>query len=395
MFLVINIGSTSIKTHLIDHKLKSIAWCNANHIPADGWTLELSEVNGYARNERLAENVDEEAVISMLLGVWVHIVSDNLINLTAIGHRIVHSGGCYNEPTLLTPDIIDGLAELDGYAPSHNPFNRMGVRYAVTIFPNVPQYAVFDTAFHSSLPSFARNYAIPERLASQHHFYRYGFHGISCQHCLAEASSLLNKKCENLSLIVLHLGGGSSATAIRDGKSIDTSMGFSPVEGLVMSTRCGDIDPWVITTLLRQGWSVDQVEDLLTKQSGMFGLCGESDMRTILEQAMRGDQQAQLTLDLFCYRIKKYIGAYTAVLGRIDALMFTGGIGENVSIVREKILSGLELLGITMDPVANKTQAQKNFFIHSSKSIAKILVVNAQEEREIARQIAESLSLRQ
>ncbi|MGZ8186081.1 MAG: acetate/propionate family kinase, partial [Methylobacter sp.] len=219
-------------------------------------------------------------------------------------------------------------------------------------------------------------------------FYRYGFHGISCQHSLSAAADLLDRDQATLNLIVLHLGGGASITAIRGGVSVDTSMGFSPVEGLIMSGRCGDLDPMIPLTLQRQGMSLDQLDYLLNHQSGLTGICGKTDMRDILKKAGQGEPTALLALDMYCYRIKKYIGAYCAILGEVSALVFTGGIGEHAPAIRHKILQGLDKLGFSLDLKANQRQTEQIPDISDQNSHSRILVISSEEEREIARQIA-------
>ena len=285
-------------------------------------------------------------------------------------------------------DVLAQIAQLDNYAPLHNPLNRLGIEMARELFANVPQFAVFDTAFHREIPDYAGRYAIPEKLSANVDFYRYGFHGISCQHSVNAVAKLLNKSPENLNLIILHLGGGASATVVRNGVSVDTSMGFSPTEGLIMASRCGDIDPMIAITLQREGKTIEDINRLLNKESGLQGVCGETDMRTILNKAEHGDESCHIALKLFCYRVKKYVGAYFAVLnGHVDALIFTGGIGENAPAIRQQILEDLNGLGFSLNSDLNSQRFSSNIDISGPFSRSRIFVIHAEEEREIAQQI--------
>ncbi len=278
--------------------------------------------------------------------------------LFGIGHRVVHGGELFREPTLITEQVIAAIRRLIPLAPLHNPANLLGIEFLRETFPQVPQVAVFDTMFHQTLPPQAYHYALPYDFYERFHVRRYGFHGTSHYFVAKEAARHLGKALEETTVITLHLGNGASATAIKNGRSVDTSMGLTPLEGLVMGTRCGDLDPALHFYLLREtGMSPEELERLLYSQSGLKGLGGVSDMREILELENQGNVRARLAADLFCYRIKKYIGAYVAILGRIDALVFTGGIGENVPVMREKVCQGLEHLGIAVDQAKNRASS--------------------------------------
>ncbi len=367
MKLIVNVGSTSVKTQLFDDKLCVKAILNADYGAKDGLSISGENVQGEKFSHHDKTIHDAKNTLAFLYQHWQKWLIENKFSLLAIGHRVVHGGANFKKITLITPDVLTQIAQLDNYAPLHNPLNRLGIEMAAELFVNVEQFAVFDTAFHRQIPDYAARYAIPENLSSHVDFYRYGFHGISCQHSVNAVAKLLNKSAENLNLIILHLGGGASATAVRKGVSIDTSMGFSPTEGLVMASRSGDIDPMISLTLQREGKTLEEINQFLNKESGLKGVCGETDMRTILQKADQGDERCCLALNLFCYRIKKYIGAYFVVLnGRVDALVFTGGIGENAPIIRAQIVDGLGGL-----------------------NLSKVLVIHAEEEREIAQQIQE------
>lgn len=364
MKLIVNVGSTSVKTQLFDCELSVKATLNADYGATDGLSVHGVNVQDEKFSYHDKDIHDAKNTLAFCYRQWKHWLSENDFSLSAIGHRVVHGGANFKKITLITPDVLAQIAQLDNYAPLHNPLNRLGIEMAEELFANVAQFAVFDTAFHRQIPDYAGRYAIPEKLSKNVDFYRYGFHGISCQHSVNAAAKVLNKSPENLNLIILHLGGGASATAVKNGSSIDTSMGFSPTEGLVMASRSGDIDPMIAVTLQREGKTIEDINHLLNKESGLNGVCGETDMRTILQGAEQGNEPCRLALNMFCYRIQKYIGAYFAVLnGKVDALIFTGGIGENAPLIRQQILENLGGLNLSH------------------------LVIHAEEEREIAEQI--------
>lgn len=307
--------------------------------------------------------------------------------LTAIGHRVVHGGERFSAPTLIDDAVLDTIRALETLAPLHNPGNRLGIEEARRHFPGLPQVAVFDTAFHHALPPRAHRYALPEGLCREHGLRRYGFHGISHQYLAQRAARLLERDPASLQLITLHLGNGASAAAIAGGRSVDTSMGFTPLEGLVMGTRCGDLDASVPLFLQQQGLAAGEVQALLNTQSGLQGLGGASDMREIERRRAAGDGRAALAFDLFCYRIRKYIGAYLAVLGQVDALVFSGGIGEHSAAVREACTAGLEPLGFELDAARNG-RALPDCSLQAPRSRAAVLLIHTDEERAIALQTA-------
>lgn len=312
--------------------------------------------------------------------------------LFGFGHRVVHGGESFRDPVIIDDEVIRRIKELIPLAPLHNPSNIVGIEVLRALYPEVPNVAVFDTAFHQSMPPKAFHYALPNELYRMHHVRRYGFHGSSHHYVAGEASRCLGVPLEQLNLITLHLGNGASAAAVQSGKSIDTSMGLTPLEGLIMGTRCGDLDPAVHFYLARKtGSSFEAIEGILNQESGLKGICGLNDMREIQRRADQGDNQARLAIAMFCYRIKKYIGAYYAVLGRLDAIIFTGGIGENSARVRKESCAGLNGLGIILDDHRNEQVSSGAVEIQAEASKVKILVIPTDEEREIARQTIETL----
>jgi acetate kinase len=321
-----------------------------------------------------------------------HRIIEDKSELFGIGHRVVHGGEFFREPTLIDDQVVATIRSLIPLAPLHNPSNLLGIETARNLFPDVPQVAVFDTAFHHTLPSHAFLYAVPYDWYSKHHVRRYGFHGTSHRHVSGRATEYLGKDAESTNLITLHLGNGASASAVRRGLSIDTSMGLTPLEGLIMGTRSGDVDPALHFFIMREtGMSADELEKALNAQSGLKGICGLNDMREIQEQAESGRERAKLALDMFCYRIKKYIGAYFAVLGRVDALVFTGGIGENSVPVRSKVCSGLDHMGIIVDEKKNVVVSGDIAEIQADGAALKLLVIKTDEEREIARETVDTI----
>jgi len=308
------------------------------------------------------------------------------------GHRVVHGGEAFHEPVIVDDEGVRQIEALIPLAPLHNPSNLVAIEALRALRPDVPNVAVFDTAFHQSMPPKAFHYALPFELYQMHHIRRYGFHGASHQYVAREASRYLGIPEEHLNLITLHLGNGASATALRGGKSIDTSMGLTPLEGLIMGTRCGDLDPAIHFYLSRKtGRALEAIEEILNKESGLKGICGTNDMREIERSAEVGNARAELAIDMFCYRIRKYIGAYYAVLGRVDAVVFTGGIGENSARVRRESCEGMATLGISFDDRRNQEASFGIAEIQSEDSRVKILVIPTHEELEIARQTIQTI----
>jgi acetate kinase len=307
--------------------------------------------------------------------------------LTAIGHRVVHGGDRFAGPARIDDDVVDQIKALSPLAPLHNPASLVLIEAARRTFPDVPQVAVFDTAFHQTLPPRAHTYAVPDAWRRDLGVRRYGFHGTSHQYVSRRAAELLSRPPEDVNVIVLHLGNGASAAAIEAGRSVDTTMGLTPLEGLVMGTRSGDLDPAVLLHLHRVGgFSVDEIDTLLNRRSGMLGLCGDNDMREVSRRMAAGDRTARLAFDIYIHRLRKYIGAYYAVLGRVDAIAFTAGVGETATDVREAAVAGLESLGLTLDPALNSARSAEPRVVSREDSRVVIAVVPTDEELEIAQQ---------
>jgi acetate kinase len=305
----------------------------------------------------------------------------------AVGHRVVHGGARFHEPTIVTEQVKRDIDELSALAPLHNPGALQGIVAAVAAFPAVPHVAIFDTAFHQTLPPEAFTYAVDVDLAEQYRVRRYGFHGTSHGFVARSGAEFLNRAPEDLNQIVLHLGNGGSVCAVRAGKSVETSMGMTPLEGLVMGTRSGDVDPGVLFHLNRRaGLSIDDLDTLLNRGSGLLGLTGHGDMRDVIVAADAGDGPSQLAIDVYVHRLKHYIGAYYAQLGRVDVISFTAGVGENNAMIRARALDGLEALGIRIDPVRNASKQRGPRRISADDSVVTVLVFPTNEELEIARQ---------
>jgi len=326
-----------------------------------------------------------EMVASYLLDKEIGVI-DSPADIDVVGHRVVHGGSKYAKTVEITPEVKEGIKDLFSLAPLHNPANLEGILVAEEIFPTAKQVAVFDTAFHQTIPVEAYKYAIPNEFLEKHHIRLYGFHGTSHKYVSEQARIYLGKENSD-KLISLHLGNGCSATAIKDGKSIDHSLGFAPMNGLIMGTRSGDIDPSVIFYLIKSlGYSVEEVNELLNKKSGMLGLTGFSDSRDIETGEAKGDKNCIEATLMNAYRIKKFIGSYVSVLNGLDALIFTAGIGENASDFRVKVCEGLSFFGIEIDPNKNAIRSSSINEIQSENSKVKILVIPTNEEEEIAKQ---------
>jgi acetate kinase len=306
-------------------------------------------------------------------------------DINIVGHRVVHGGKYFSDTTEITDTVKEKIKALSTLAPLHNPANLEGIDVAEAIFPNAKQVAVFDTAFHQSIPEKAHRYAIPNKFSDEHNIRLYGFHGTSHKYISEKANKFLGK--ENSKIITIHLGNGCSMTAIKNGKSVDHSLGFSPVTGLIMGTRVGDIDPSIIFYLAEKyNYSLEEINTLLQKKSGMLGLTGLSDLRDIQAEAEKGNVACQLALDMNTYRIKKYIGSYAAILNGLDAIVFTAGIGENSDVIREMVCEDLDFLGIKLNPEENKIRSKAIRAINTEDSKVKILVIPTNEELEIAKQ---------
>ncbi|MEV6655319.1 acetate kinase [Streptomyces sp. NPDC051219] len=388
--LVLNSGSSSVKYQLLDMRDSSrLAVGLVERIGEETSRLvHTRSAGGAGRREQNGPIADHGAALK---AVAAELAADGLgldsPELAAIGHRVVHGGKRFTAPTVVTDEVLAEIERLVPVAPLHNPANISGIRTAQALRPDLPQVAVFDTAFHTTMPEYAARYAIDVATADAHRIRRYGFHGTSHAFVSRETARLLGRAPEDTNVIVLHLGNGASASAVRGGRCVDTSMGLTPLEGLVMGTRSGDVDAAVTFHLMRvAGMSADQIDELLNKRSGMVGLCGDNDMREITRRMGEDDPQAQLAFDIYIHRLKKYIGAYYAVLGRVDAVAFTAGVGENAAAVREAATDGLEELGLVVDAALNAVRADVPRLISPAHARVAVAVVPTDEELEIATQ---------
>lgn len=417
--LVLNSGSSSLKYQLISLSVTDVATSMSAGTSKHTGTNTMTD-RGAITGTRLARGLIErigtpEANISHTAGDKTHSetapVLDfadafrlmeracnatglffNKLKLAAVGHRVVQGGSKFVAPTVIDDKVLATIDELSSLAPLHNPGALAAIRAARDIFP-VPHIAVFDTAFHQSLPETAYTYAIDSSLSREYHIRRYGFHGTSHQFVSRAAAEFLQAPLAELNQIVLHLGNGASACAVKGGKSVNTSMGLTPLEGLVMGSRAGDIDPSLIFYLHRvAGLSLAEIDTLLNKNSGLLGLCGSGDMRDVVLRASAGDSAAQLALEVYAARVRHYVGAYVTDLGRLDALVFTAGVGENSAPARQAICRGLEVLGVELDAELNNLPNTGARVISSAASQVKVLVVPTDEELEIARLVYKTLN---
>jgi len=387
--LVLNSGSSSIKCqYFID--CKSVASAVVEHIGENEGNSQIRFENIHLTYTQALDNHHEALQMVLAMLKEVGLLSDTK-KLDAIAHRVVHGGTYFKTPIHITQEVIETIRSLIPLAPLHNPANLEGIEVMHMLYPELVQVAVFDTAFHQHMPQYAALYPLPYKLSDTLHIRRYGFHGTSHAYVAQEASQILGKDLNELNLITLHLGNGASATAVKAGISIDTSMGMTPLEGLMMGTRCGDIDAAIIPYLKEHtDLSLNDIDRLCNFESGLKGICGSNDMRAILEHTHQGDEHAKLALEMYAYRVKKYIGAYAVALGRVDAVIFTGGIGEHAVKVRQMICEGLEeSIGLKLDRVKNQAN---NISIHSEESKIKLFVVTTNEELEIARQTQKILT---
>ena len=396
--LVINCGSSTIKFQLIDVE-------NNNEVIAKG----RCDMVGYKESNIIYNNVRDnikknedipmpthkegmEVLLNTLMNKEYGVI-DSIDEIYAIGHRVVHGGEKFNTSVLIDDDVIKTIEELSDLAPLHNPGCLMGIKAMMEIAHQKKNVAVFDTAFHQTMPIYNYLYAIDYKYYTENKIRRYGFHGTSYQYILRRLEELLGKKREDINAIICHLGGGASICAIKNGKSYDTSMGFTPLEGLVMETRCGDLDPSIVTKLMKdENLSIEEVENVLNKKSGRLGLCGIGDQRQLIQAELSGNEQAKLARKVQTHRNKKYIGAYIAELNRVDAIVFTGGNGENNAIEREDVVSDMECLGIELDKDLNNISSGKEARISKDSSKIGIYVIPTNEELEIARQTMDIVS---
>jgi acetate kinase len=395
--LVINTGSSSIKYQLFemeDHRVLASGLLEKIGESTSRLSHKTKELDEPILIEKqIADHkIGMEEIDTLLTDPKVGVIKKSS-ELKAIGHRVVHGGEAFHEPTLITDEVISAIKEHTPLAPLHNPANLTGIESAISLFKGVPQIAVFDTAFHQSLPAHAFRYALPNEYYEKLKVRRYGFHGTSHLFVSKAAAELLGKGLDNLNLITAHLGNGASIAAVKNGKSVDTSMGMTPLEGLIMGTRSGDIDP-AIHFYLAEHSNLEfmEINKVLNKQSGLKGLVGINDMRDIFQKMTEGDPKAALAVEMYAYRIKKYIGAYYAALGSVDAIVFTAGIGENSPQIRELALNSMQSLGIEIDKEKNDIKEKRAREIQSENSKIKILVIPTNEELEIAIQSAEVIS---
>jgi len=384
--LVLNSGSSSIKCqYFIDQK--SIASIMIERIGEEESHSEIKYKSKKLIYDNQIQNHHDALgmIFEMLLSL--NILS-SIKELDAVGHRVVHGGDTFKKATLVTDKVLHTIHSLIPLAPLHNPANLEGIEILYNKYPQIPQIAVFDTAFHQTMPEYSYLYPLPYELSRELHIRRYGFHGTSHNYVAKEVATIMRKPLDSLNLITLHLGNGASATAIKDGKSIDTSMGMTPLEGLMMGTRSGDIDAAIIPYLVNNGnMPIEHIDNILNKKSGLKGICGTNDMREVLTKVNEQDASAKLALDMYIYRIKKYIGSYTVALGRVDGIVFTGGIGEHAIEVRELICKDLyDSIGVEINREKNKNS---DIEIQSERSRIKLFIIPTNEELEIALQVAE------
>lgn len=388
LVLVLNCGSSSLKASVMDYKTGTIylnALAEKLNLPDALMTFKHQQEK---EQVSLSEKPNHVGAIESLMEKMRQLDLNDSIR--SVGHRVVHGGEVYHESVLIDEDVIAKIEECITLAPLHNPANLIGISAAQEVFSTVPHVAVFDTAFHQSMPEKAYIYGIPYELYEKHGLRRYGMHGTSYRYVTAEAARFLNRSENELAMVIAHLGNGASISAVKNGKSCDTSMGLTPLEGLLMGTRSGDIDPSVFSFLQEQeGWSLAEITDLLNKKSGLLGVSGISnDCRVIKNEALLGNPRAQLALDIFSYRLAKYVAAMTVAAGRLDALVFTGGIGENSQLIRAKVLEYLGFLGLELDEQLNKQACfgQPGIITKSQHPLA--LVIPTNEELMITQDAA-------
>lgn len=378
--LLLNAGSSSLKYQVISDG-ESIATGLVQRIGQDGSSLEY-ETDGQSHEITKPFATHSDAILTMV-GLFMQYGPD-LRSIRAVGHRTVHGGDTFRESVRIDDRVLEKLQELSELAPLHNPPAISGINAAMAVLPQVPHVAIFDTAFFSTLPPEAYTYAIDREVAEKHGIRRYGFHGTSHSYVSKKAAEFLGRPLTDLRIITAHLGNGASITAVDGGVARDTSMGLTPLEGLVMGTRSGDIDPGVHAFLGRSGMSFEDVDNLLNKRSGMLGLCGLTDMRDVAAAVRKGDQQAKLAHDVYVHRLVGYIGSYTAIMGSVDALVFTAGVGENDAFTRKAVVDRLQGLGFHLDDEANKTRSGDPRSISTKDSPVKVLVVPTNEELAMA-----------
>ena len=386
---VLNCGSSSLKYQLIDMKHETVmAKGLIERIGMDGSVLKHTPANANTIDIS-TEIPDHKVAIKLVIETLLdenHGVIKKLSEINAVGHRVVHGGERFTDSMLITTEVIKGIEACCEIAPLHNPPNLHGIEACMELLPDVPQVAVFDTAFHQTMPKTAFLYGLPYEMYVKYGLRRYGFHGTSHRYVAQKAAEMMGEHMSDLRIITCHLGNGASLTAIKYGRSVDTSMGYTPLEGLIMGTRSGEIDPAIIPFLMeKENMDAQQIDNFLNRRSGILGISGlSSDFRDLEAAANNGDERSQLAIDVFAYKVKKYIGGYVAAMGGVDAIVFTAGLGENSPFMREKICSGLEYLGTRIDPELNKIRGKARE-ISIKRAKTKIFVVPTNEELVIAR----------
>jgi len=388
--MVINCGSSSLKFKLFDMDKNNTLLCEGmvDSIGKDKAKLickspKMKKDEKYEKDVKADNHTAAVELVAKTLSDPKAGLFEGVLQVDAVGHRVVHGAEKFSKSALITKGVKEVIRDCFDIAPLHNPPNYAGIEACEAIFPEIPQVAVFDTAFHQTMPKQAYIYGLPYEMYERYHIRKYGFHGTSHEYVSKRAAELLNKDIKNINMVTCHLGNGSSMAAIKGGQSYDTTMGFTPLEGLLMGTRTGDMDPAVVTFLMKkEHLSVDEMDNLMNKKSGFKGISGISnDLREIMEAAAHDNSRAQFTIDIFCYRITKYIGAYAAAMGGLDAVVFTGGIGENAAEVRSKALEPLKFMGLQVDENKNKSKEKEKII---SKGKVKVLVVPTNEELMIA-----------
>jgi len=392
IIFVVNSGSSSLKYQLLDMQSKAVL--------ATGLVERIGDSIGRITHKKHPETASEKKVeldvafpdhraamlkvVELITCPEAGVVA-NASDIDAIGHRVVQGGETLFKSTLIDDDVVEKIRANCPLSPLHNPANLVGIEVAREIFSGVPQVAVFDTEFHQTMPAEAFMYPIPYALYEELKIRRYGFHGTSHRYVTRQVAELLGKPMDQVNVITLHLGNGCSMAAVRGGKCIDTTMGMTPLAGVMMGTRSGDIDPAILPFLMKEkGLSIEEIDSMLNKQSGLKGICGMNDMRDIHTATAEGNTKAKLALDMFVYSIRKFVGAYMAIIGPLDALVFTAGIGENDDIVRAKVCADLEHIGISIDPDLNKGRKKEATALHAGASKVQLWVVPTNEELEIA-----------
>ena len=386
--LVLNCGSSSIKYALYNMDDNSVMTSGgAERVGLDGAFVKVKLANG--EKKQIMHDIPEHTegvkfIFSLLTDSEIGVIK-SLSEIDAVGHRMVHGGEKFSQSVLITPEVIKAFEEVSDLAPLHNPANMKGVNAVSELMPGLPQVGVFDTAFHQTMPPKAYMYAIPYELYEKYGIRRYGFHGTSHRYVSARALEYLGMKAEGTKVITAHIGNGGSLAAVVDGKCIDTTMGLTPLEGVMMGTRSGDIDGGAITFIEKKlGLDADGVSNLLNKKSGVFGLCGLTDMRDVAAAAAAGDKKAEVAQDSYFYRVKKYVGPYAAAMGGCDVLVFTAGVGENQSAIREVVCQDMEFMGIKLDVEKNKLIHGEEAIISTPDSKVKVVVIPTDEELMIA-----------